>query len=224
MGKIKTWLLVLCLICGWSCGSGQSILSYEQPELPATEKAREELTELALSQVGVRELTGNNDGKQVERYLRSVGLKKGQPWCAAFMAWLHNERGIPNPESAWSPDWFRTNVVFDKFDKNQLDFESRPGQVFGLWFSSKKRIAHVGLIVAQTTRHYETVEGNTSLLGYVDLSQLTAAQKENERESIWVAHKLRNKRDIAQISDFVGGREILKGWRQQGYKSKLEIE
>lgn len=223
MGKIKIGLLVLCLVCGWSCGSGQSLLSYEQPELPATEKAREELTELALSQVGVRELTGNNDGKEVERYLHSVGLKKGQPWCAALMAWLHNELGIPNPESAWSPDWFRSNVVYDRFDKNQVDFVARKGQVFGLYFVSKKRIAHVGMIVGQSPQHYETVEGNTSLLGFVDLSLLTDEQKELERESIWVAHKIRNRRDIAKVSDFVGGEEIRKGWKLKGYKSTLKI-
>ncbi len=221
MGKIKTWILVLCLICDWGSGFGQSLLSFQQPELPTITKARMELVELAVSQVGVRELTGNNDGKQVELYLRSVGLEKGQPWCAAFLAWLHDKKGIPNPQSAWSPDWFKSNVVYDRFDLNEIGFTARPGQVFGIYFASKKRISHVGLIINQTSQHYETVEGNTSLLGYVDFRKLTDEQKERERESIWVARKIRNRRDIAKISDFVGGAEIQQGWKQHNIKSKI---
>lgn len=39
------------------------------------------------AQLGVRELTGNNDGIEVEAYLRSVGLKKGNPYCQAGQYW-----------------------------------------------------------------------------------------------------------------------------------------
>lgn len=45
--------------------------------------------ELLLSQVGVREKTGHNDGKEVEKYFLSVGLNpKGKyPYCAAGQVW-----------------------------------------------------------------------------------------------------------------------------------------
>lgn len=42
---------------------------------------------VAVSQVGVRERTGRNDGPQVESYLRSVGLGKGHPYCQAAQYW-----------------------------------------------------------------------------------------------------------------------------------------
>jgi len=42
---------------------------------------------IALSQAGVKEATGQNDGPAVEMFLDSVGLKKGQPWCMAFLYW-----------------------------------------------------------------------------------------------------------------------------------------
>ncbi len=42
---------------------------------------------IAYSQIGVKESTGNNDGKQVESYLASVALKKGNPYCAAGQYW-----------------------------------------------------------------------------------------------------------------------------------------
>ncbi len=40
-----------------------------------------------LAQVGVKEKTGRNDGRKVESYLRSVGLVKGNPYCAAGQYW-----------------------------------------------------------------------------------------------------------------------------------------
>jgi hypothetical protein len=47
----------------------------------------EESLALVRQQVGVREATGRNDGPQVEAYLRSVGLGKGNPWCMALHYW-----------------------------------------------------------------------------------------------------------------------------------------
>lgn len=40
-----------------------------------------------LVQVGVKEITGRNDGFKVEQYLNSVGLSKGNPYCAAGQYW-----------------------------------------------------------------------------------------------------------------------------------------
>lgn len=42
---------------------------------------------MAREQVGVREATGHNDGWQIEAYLRSVGLGKGNPYCMAGQYW-----------------------------------------------------------------------------------------------------------------------------------------
>nr|WP_255737702.1 TIGR02594 family protein [Cognataquiflexum nitidum] len=41
----------------------------------------------AESQLGVREATNNNDGVDVEKYLKSAGLGAGYPWCGAFVNW-----------------------------------------------------------------------------------------------------------------------------------------
>lgn len=41
----------------------------------------------AIAQVGVREKSGRNDGYMVEQYLKSVGLSKGNPYCAAGQYW-----------------------------------------------------------------------------------------------------------------------------------------
>ena len=49
--------------------------------------SREAVKEVYLSQIGVKEATGANDGKAVEKYLSFSGLRKGNPWCASFVAW-----------------------------------------------------------------------------------------------------------------------------------------
>lgn len=40
-----------------------------------------------FAQVGVKEKTNKNDGINVETYLKSVGLTKGNPYCAAGQYW-----------------------------------------------------------------------------------------------------------------------------------------
>ena len=52
------------------------------------------IAETYTSQIGVREATGRNDGKQVELYLKSVGLGKGYAWCSAFVRWCFDKCGI----------------------------------------------------------------------------------------------------------------------------------
>jgi uncharacterized protein (TIGR02594 family) len=61
---------------------------------------------IAKTQLGISELTGNNDGTDVEKYLKSVGLGKGQPWCGAFVNWNLNQVGIPGVKKAsWALSW-----------------------------------------------------------------------------------------------------------------------
>ncbi|MEL6614128.1 MAG: CHAP domain-containing protein [Bacteroidota bacterium] len=48
--------------------------------------------DVALSQVGVVERPRNsNRGPDVEKYLRSVGVGPGAPWCASFTSWCRIE-------------------------------------------------------------------------------------------------------------------------------------
>ncbi len=120
------------------------------------------ITRVANDYVGVREATGSNDGEIVELFLASANAKKGDPWCAAFVAHVHSLCGYKIPNSpAWSPSWFpNSNVV--KFS------EYEPGDVFGIYYSSKKRIAHVGIIEKETGNYFLTIEGNTNEAGSRD--------------------------------------------------------
>jgi hypothetical protein len=142
----------------------------------------------------VREQSGRNDGQRVETYLRYVGLRKGDPWCAAFVCWCFGNAGIANPESGWSPDlfpkakvvWQRKRTVVKQSDKQAF----RTGNVFGIWFADKGRIAHTGFIDGVQGEWAITVEGNTNLAG--------------SREGDGVYRKRCLKNSLYQIADWIG--------------------
>src|SRR5699024_3448703 len=47
------------------------------------------IIEIARTQLGVQETPkGSNKGKDVEKYLRSVGIIFPAPWCMAFVYWV----------------------------------------------------------------------------------------------------------------------------------------
>lgn len=157
------------------------------------------------SQIGIRE-QGINTGPQVEKYLNYVNLKKGQPWCAAFICWVYGQAGIENPHSGWSPDLFKgSKVIWDRAESRKLKVKSltgepgtksqypiaigsrhsriayiyppsqttgnrqqttpKTGDIFGLFFPDKNRIAHAGFIDQWDGTWLITVEGNTNVSG-----------------------------------------------------------
>jgi len=129
---------------------------------PGHETLRGKLVAVAASQVGVREKTGRNDGPEVRKYLLEVNLSEGYAYCAAGLTWCHNQLKIPNPQSAWSPSWFKENVVYRRNKPQISPFESLPGQVAGFYSESKKRVSHVALVESESRQHYFTIEFNTN--------------------------------------------------------------
>jgi hypothetical protein len=123
-------------------------------------------------------------------------LPEGYAYCAAGLVWCHNQLGIQNPKSGWSPDWFKSNVVYRKTHKRIHPFVSRQGQVLGLYYESKKRVAHVGLIIGEGKFHFYTVEFNTNGAG--------------SNEGQGVRNLIRRKETIYVIADHVGQKEIQK--------------
>jgi hypothetical protein len=144
---------------------------------------RDQVQQTYLSQVGVREATGHNDGIQVEKYLASTGLNQGYAWCAAFVNWTLEQNDIEGPQkAAWSPSWFPKTRIVQK-DKAQK------GDVFGIYFRSKGRIAHVGFIDRYQGKTVMTVEGNTNDAG--------------SREGDGVYRKRRLTRQIYRVADWI---------------------
>jgi len=142
------------------------------------------------SQIDVRELTGNNDGIMVEKYLNSTGLGKGYPWCAAFVYWTLRESdiNITLQYPAWVPSYFPDNKLI--YVRGKLNI--RPpvfGDLIGIWFESKNRLAHIGFYDGENSNYYFTVEGNTNEAG--------------SREGDGVYRKRRIKRQVHSISSWI---------------------
>lgn len=143
------------------------------------------LPEIYLSQIGVREATGKNDGPEVEMYLNHVGKSKGLAWCSAFVAWCLSEAEIKHTVNAWSPtSENRRSFVY----RNQsFSKEPAPGDVFTIFYPRLKRVGHTGFYHAnQNDFIIITVEGNTNEAG--------------SREGDGVYKKYRSLRTIHSIS------------------------
>lgn len=120
--------------------------------------------EIAQSQLGARETGGENRGPQVDRYLASIGLGPGAPWCAAFVYWSIDQAaqalGVANPylRSGYCPTvagWAQDQGIL-------VDSAPQPGDVFLLYTG---RARHTGLVTGVNGTILITVEGNTNING-----------------------------------------------------------
>lgn len=154
MATVKFFLGIICfaLAGSYSLPGSSSVNLLQSPTLAD----RQKLLQVAEKELGVRELSGNNDGPRVAAYLSYVHVPEGSAWCAAFVSWVFGQAGYPAPRTAWSPALF----PLSKRTK-----EIRPAMVFGIYFSHLKRIAHCGLVEGQDGDWLITIEGNTNRAG-----------------------------------------------------------
>lgn len=123
--------------------------------------------DVAESQVGIAERTGNNDGIPAERYMRGDKLA----WCAGFLLWC-NEVG---DDDTWAPDaatYYRLRSVqaWIEWAKEKIRYhprgliQPRRGDVifFGNTASDVGVVgSHVGIVTAIEGGLVHTVEGNS---------------------------------------------------------------
>ena len=156
--KILSVLLITALTVSVATAQAPTIKSKAQTELSA------KVQSVYTSQLGVRELTGHNDGLMVETYLHTVGLGKGYPWCAAFVKWTYLQAGIKTNINgmALSVDKPDKRVFY----KGKFITDPMPGDAFTLYYASLGRIGHTGFYDGrQNDTIYRTVEGNTNSAG-----------------------------------------------------------
>jgi hypothetical protein len=136
------YLLYLCVyLASQSLGYGLSFAS------------ENEVITVAKKYLYVRE-EGYNRSRDIDEWNRNAGVELGSPYCASFVSWVNHLVGLKAPVSAWAPDQVRSNNV---------PFSSlKSGDVFGIYFQSKKRVAHVGLVDRVKGSYVMTVEANTS--------------------------------------------------------------
>lgn len=139
---------------GIICFTG--IFCYGLPKRHLLENPSIKLIAIAQSQIGVRESSKNNHGLVVASYLAYTHLKEGNPWCAAFVSWVYAKAGYPVPKTAWSPALFPASKKVK---------EPKSGDVFGIYYTSLKRIAHCGLVEKTQHNWIISIEGNTNTSG-----------------------------------------------------------
>lgn len=178
MSTARILLYFICLAFTGSLGLfDRHLLANEKH---ATITCRQNLIKVASQEVGVRERTGDNDGKRVEEYLAAVHLKRGNPYCAAFISWVYMQEGFARPSSGWSPDLVPVH---------RLCSTALPANIFGIYFPELGRVAHVGMI--ETVQHdwLVTIEANTNVAG--------------SREGEGVYRKRRHLKTIYRMADWI---------------------
>ncbi len=182
MGRVAH-LLGACLI-GLTCCNGTSrgrlpgaaparvVEDQAAPEQPAATSVQTKIVECAFDRIGIREdPKKNNAGKEVERMLAQVGFGPGYNWCAAeqydIMVCADVDMPPPAKQYAWTPSWFiDKKVVWTQGNRSMQ--EVKVGDHVGIYFPSKKRIAHIGVIIRIEGRWLITQEGNTNAAGSRD--------------------------------------------------------
>lgn len=147
----------------------------------AARKIRTRVLAIAENELGVREKTGKNDGERVELYLKYIDLPKGHAWCGAYTSWVYKQAGLSKPRTGWTPALFPANRLVKK---------PMPGDLFGIYFPSLKRIAHTGFVLSIKSDWALTIEGNTNIAG--------------SREGDGVYKKRRHLRSIAKFANWIG--------------------
>lgn len=142
----------------------------------------EKLVAIALSQVGVKEVGGNNNGPQIREYQTATNLKPASwAWCSAFCCWVIRE-WLKDPEVVeWlnlgsvSIEWWRPKTAaafgFMEWAKNRptttkiLSNKAKPqaGDFAVFDFS------HIGIVTkVLSDGRFQAVEGNTGPAGLRD--------------------------------------------------------
>ena len=129
---------------------------------------RDSLRETYTSMIGIRELTGNNDGEEVQNILSYSGLSGNYPWCAAFIHYTLIINGIDLnlKYPAYVPSYFTEYAIIYNRGKIEKKREFIIGEdLIGIYIGEKKRLGHIGWYNGESEKYYYSVEGNTNDIG-----------------------------------------------------------
>ncbi len=134
-------------------------MAYDQPRYVLRDTNAARSLVMGLTEVGTTERTGNNDGPRVAMYLRSVGLREGFPYCAAFVCWSWDALHAPLP-------FRRTGLASAIFvDGARRGVPGGTGSAGDLlaWRYANSASGHVGRVVKPAAAGWVvTLEANTS--------------------------------------------------------------
>ena len=119
---------------------------------------------IALSYENVREKpAGSNSGKEINMFLRSVGLSPGYSWCAAYVSFCLNRANVSEPlvVSAMARAFVtQKSIKASQVTSGRLHV---PDGSIVTWKRGTGPFGHTGFLIMQTSPNtFETIEGNTS--------------------------------------------------------------
>lgn len=138
-------------------------------------KLQDRIVDIALSQVGIQEKGGNNQGLEIRKYLESTWMppeviEMGFPWCSAFVTWVCMQARVDLGLTHEDLDLYIGAKAYDWEDHAHKNgwgvfpehVEANPGDLVTFDFS------HIGIVIADDVETIETVEGNTNGKGERD--------------------------------------------------------
>ena len=136
-------------------------------------KLAEKLVDVAIEEIGTREVGISNCGPRVDLYKAATNLPPHESWawCAAFVDWCVREAAVragvqfsrtfmrPTTAGAWALEAWSLKQDNSTWTKRKPGRDIKPGDIIVFTFS------HCGIAVSEPddTGHFETVEGNTSV-------------------------------------------------------------
>lgn len=131
---------------------------------------RERALEIAVQEIGVHEIGGNNRGPRVEEYLASVGLPPGQPWCGAFVYFCYQQAArelrVINP----LPKTGKVTRSFCLVSAQKLWLSDRPS-LGAIYYHSDDQedpdaLGHMGIVLSPgDAAIFHDISGNTNEAG-----------------------------------------------------------
>lgn len=113
--------------------------------------------QVAIGQLGKQEVPkGSNWGKDVQKYLNSVGIDFPAAWCAAFVYWCVKQVATPHP-------MIKTGGVLRQWNEipKQYKFDKPfTGAIFIMDFG--KGLGHTGFVESIVGDTINTIEGNAT--------------------------------------------------------------
>lgn len=113
--------------------------------------------QIALSQIGIKEVPGSKDNPEILKYFNETGfdgakLKDETAWCSAFMNWVALQSGLETTNKLNARSWLKVGLSVKK---------PKMGDVVVFWRESKTSWkGHVGLFIRETRSYIYCLGGN----------------------------------------------------------------
>lgn len=153
----------------------------------------ERVRNIAYEFIGTKE-SGDNSGYWVTKFLKSVGLRPGNPWCAAFVSYCLDSAKITTMKtrSGLARHFISKNKTI-KASKVSFDNMKIPMGTVLIWRRGTTTFGHVGFTDQWQGKSGTTIEGNTT-------SGKSGSQWNGG--GVWSRKRTINPYDYFRITDF----------------------